>query len=866
MGSVSRSYSTRIENIILNNVEVQGNRYVAGFIAQMDDAPVQNIILDAIHVIGSSDNVGGLIGNVINSTSAYARQFNIEADDVHVTSTSGGNHGILYGYGSASNSTIRNSSVDGYNRVGGMAGDTMYQLSDVTVENCTISGIEEVGGILGLSNLGIRNSYVSNSTISGKTSTSKSVGGISGRSNNEILDSAVTHSTITNLGNNTGGIVGSGNCNVYRSSVYDCAVSGVNYVGGVSGINSETGSRTAYRTIIQATITASGIGAGGIVGYYQNNYSDNNIGRYTMYSNLIENSTISASYNAGGLIGQVDAMKTANAIYNNIIVANVDATNEPSTAGIVVGNGDALTTTMRDTLIYENSQLNGEVVSDLDIIGIEEKNYVTALELTEQSSYKGFSTNEFDFSPLPSGYYPILKNTPGQEMIPLPTSTFLLSTMSLVYQMNYMKSLPQVVAYASGINTINLEFSDLNEYVTVYVNDTPYSLTDKTMTYYYDYQTDLRIVVTDGLNAKEYVFTPNDVRKTILTIGNNYYYLDNGKLISNENREYTDSFIHLYDHYALTNDGKILDLESGVYQENNITNLSQKQKTTPLYTFTYQNELIDTYYSYSLINQEKEVDNQVFIKNGKVTMLKADSMYHGDSLIIDSYNNKDYLLVLGSDGKLYSLKSEIKYPNDFKNKEIVEMSSNVLGNSSFVLVRYQDESIYGFDYRTGVRIVSTVDKEVSIIDYFTERVRSTYQETFDSSYLDAYQETQKLVTKLEERSVEQVVGTNEQESYEYVEVYNPVKNSYELYEASSYLNDSSKVENMSINYDQSITDNIYQDYVLYSYYHTSLPGKVVSTKLNGLYIFIVICTFILTLSLGLILFKYLEYQKQRKLS
>ena len=80
-------------------------------------------------------------------------------------------------------------------------------------------------------------------------------------------------------------------------------------------------------------------------------------------------------------------MKTANQIYNNIIVANVETTNDPSTAGIVVGNGDALTTTMRNTLIYENSQLNGEIVSNLDIVGIDENNYGSASDLATQSTY-----------------------------------------------------------------------------------------------------------------------------------------------------------------------------------------------------------------------------------------------------------------------------------------------------------------------------------------------------------------------------------------------------------------------------------------------------------------------------------------------
>lgn len=848
VGSISQSYSTSIENIHLNNITVSGNNQVAGFIGQMDVADVQNITLKTVNVTGKLNYIAGLIGTVTNNVSTQAKHFYIDADDVHVISTGGTNHGILYGYGGCSNSTIKNSSVDGYNQVGGMSGSSSYDVSQVVVENSEVFGNQYVGGISGNSGRVIDSSTVFNSTISGENLDSLYVGGLAGNAGNEIRNSGVYHSRIINLGNYTGGVLGrTTGSNIYKNSVQDCVIFGNNYVGGVLGGNTETSHpRTLRYNTVQATINATGSGAGGIIGYYQNNNIDTTQGQYTLYSNLIENSSISSGYNAGGLIGQVDAMKTGNVIYNNIIVANVEATNDPSSAGIVVGNGDALTTTMRETLIYENSQLNGKIVSDLDIIGIEESNYGSASDLATQITYtnRGFSTNEFDFSPLSTGYYPILRNTPGQELIPLPTSTFQLSTMSLAYQINHMKSLPQVIAYSSGINTVNLEFSELNEYVTVYVNDTPYSLTDKTMTFYYDYQTDLRIVVTDGLNAKEYIFTPNDVKKTILTIGNHYYYLSDGKLITNESKEYNDTFIHLYDHYALTSDGRVLDLESGVYQENNITNLSRRQNNIPLYNFTYQNQKIDTYYSYSLIDQEKEVGNQVFIKNGKVTMLKSDLMYYGDQLIIDSYNNKDYLLVLGSDGKLYSLKSEIKYPNDFKNKEIVEMSSNILGNSSFVLVRYEDGSIYGFDYRTGVRIISTIDKEASIIDYFTDRVRSTYQDTFDESYQSAYQETQKLVTKLEEKSLEQVIDSKEKDTYEYVEVYDPVKKKYDIYEASSYLNGSSKVETIAVDYNKSINDNIYQDYTLYSYYHTSLPGKVVGTKVNGLYIFIGICTLI----------------------
>ena len=98
-------------------------------LAQMDEADVQNITLKTVNVIGSSNYVGGLIGAISNITTTQARHSYIEADDVHVVSTGGTNHGILYGHGGCSNSTIKNSSVDGNNQVGGMAGYPIYDAS-----------------------------------------------------------------------------------------------------------------------------------------------------------------------------------------------------------------------------------------------------------------------------------------------------------------------------------------------------------------------------------------------------------------------------------------------------------------------------------------------------------------------------------------------------------------------------------------------------------------------------------------------------------------------------------------------------------------------------------------------------------------
>ena len=67
------------------------------------------------------------------------------------------------------------------------------------------------------------------------------------------------------------------------------------------------------------------------------------------------------------------------------------------------------------------------------------------------------------------------------------------------------------------------------------------------------------------------------------------------------------------------------------------------------------------------------------------------------SAIIDTYNNKQYETILGEDGVMYDLLTKINYPSNFKNKDIIAMTSNVENNNNVVLVYYANGKVYGFN-------------------------------------------------------------------------------------------------------------------------------------------------------------------------
>ena len=75
---------------------------------------------------------------------------------------------------------------------------------------------------------------------------------------------------------------------------------------------------------------------------------------------------------------------------------------------------------------------------------------------------------------------------------------------------------------------------------------------------------------------------------------------------------------------------------------------------TPKYEFNYAGQTIKTYDTYSVIDGEV-IKKQLYVKNNKLEIIDIGLDAVGNSYIIDNYNDKEYLIYLGYDGKIHSL-------------------------------------------------------------------------------------------------------------------------------------------------------------------------------------------------------------------
>ena len=114
------------------------------------------------------------------------------------------------------------------------------------------------------------------------------------------------------------------------------------------------------------------------------------------------------------------------------------------------------------------------------------------------------------------------------------------------------------------------------------------------------------------------------------------------------------------------------------------------------------NNIAFTYGTYSTIDNKK-MTNQIFIKGINMGMISSNLNNLKNKVIIDNYNNKKVLVTLVN-GKLTSLMNDIKLPSDFINQNIIDMPSNINDDSSIILVKYDDNTYYAFDYKTSKKL------------------------------------------------------------------------------------------------------------------------------------------------------------------
>lgn len=860
-----------IDNVRINNNNIRGTRNVAGLLAYTYNTSTTDITARDCTIYGTSNFAGGIIAekpwiNAYNSFRYYGYNMNV----------TGVNYvGGLFGQGGAVGAYIYDSNITGINNgsmIGGISGYNNYENDNThLVSGCTIvASSSNVGGLHGRA-LHFNNGQVINTTIRQTNSSRTYVGGAWGYQDGYGHQNiSVVDVDIENAGDYTGGITGRLNSapSLTYSFTNNVTIKGRNYVGGVAG---SSNTARLYQNLTNVNINATGNYVGGAFGYISSIHATDNAYSAIVYECLIANSVVSGNNYVGGFVGNTNGSQLTPAkFYNNIIVADVTtkATSDVY-AGAINGrdNRNYAGISMTTFKLYENNRLNGQTLKNLKLSMIPTANLATSTNLKTQSYYTnfGYSTARWDFNSI-NTYFPRVKNwsggspRPEQKRLTIPTATIVFARMNkVIAPVDHI--IPNMVAYTSGINSINLEFDSFDEYTSfaVYDGETKVfeqGVDERCYTVNYDFQSKLKVVVTDGRNSKTYDYSNIDFRNLASTYGKKYAYIYNGELKGNiDNVKTKGKFIHIYNNLALTDELEVVDIISGEKLDGSFAfNVSLADNATPLYKFDYKDSKFDTFYNYTVIKRDGAdiiYDNQLLVKNGSIEIVDSNLDSYHNMVIIDNYSNDNYVTVLGENGNIYNLKSSIAMPSNFSNKSIRFMTNNINSDTSAVILVYDTGKIVVFDYRTGKEIKTEKSTEdVSIIEYFKQNfsnndplikneISSNYQEALDLKELlsDNPIEVDSngsfgLVDSTDNEEISEI----KKKSKNYVTYYNSVRDDYDILDVSSILNE----EDSTINDSSDIItekNKIYTSNALVEYYMKKSLFAEVFENINGLYIF-----------------------------
>ncbi|MCI5733059.1 MAG: hypothetical protein MR296_03395 [Tenericutes bacterium] len=832
-GIIGYEYGQYFKNINFDNINVTGASYI-GAVGNINST-VTNININNSSATGVS-YVGTLFGLSSGSTTT------VNASHINVTAT--GNYvGGIMGQGGvtylkASNIRVINNNASSSYTGGGIGHGPVYG------SNITDTYVESKGSYVGIVNgyNSVTGTISSNSEVIGKSY----VGGISGLG--YITNTSFSlNNKITATSNYAGGIAGQINYQTERVIVQNNEIKANIGAGGIAGYSD----KPVYSSFVNASITSTS-DAGGIIG--------RSGGVASVYNNIVASSTITSGTNVGGIYGNLTKMIDINASSppkneKNLVVAQLNTTDSNGIINNIVGNNEAYSKNINNTYIYEYNTMN-----DKKAYEIEDENvtYVKRDDLIKDTFYKnniGINSNWL-FNKVSNGYFPKLNYfVSSQADIEIPdwsVTSFSLEnennvsmlSRSMVFRRSLKKnvsyhSLPEVYVYASDADKINVEFSSKDSCSYFEIDGKKYNIDKRTYTFSYNYDKDFVIKVSDGLSSKEVKVSLNNIKHNIGTNDSKYYFLD-GKKLKGNIKDTSNKYNNIFNNYALRASGDIYD----VVNEKVVGKVSSNftlLDTKPLYEFEYNGNLIYTYYNYSVLNTD-EVNKQLIVKNGNLEMVSSTLNSNKTSIIIDSYNDKNILSVLGSDGVIYNLKDKIKFPDSLTNKNIKDMTSSINNKTSLILIEYKNGSIYGFDYRTGTILTNKkAEENVDIVTYFKDKF-TTDESAIDENVSTLYKESNDLYSSV----------NNTNKSNNYVRVYDPVKNKYVLYDTKKLTNKLSYNDKI----DRSIT--------LSNKFYSKSKGNKFLKGLNGVFILISILAFI---TMGLVLWYkniYLASKKNKK--
>lgn len=684
-----------LQNITMNNMYIEGNQSVGGLVANSQRINANNIYGNNVEVYAVypknmySSYIGGVFAEIPRKKGYKISNITLENSNIHGDGENVG--GIIGGtdftnndFGNAtsdiSNLTIKNSTIQGKNSVGGI-GTKLENTKNLTIEDCRIEGNNgaTVGGVA--MQLQGENISVKNCEIIGRMN----VGGIAASIIGDGVKNAyIINSNVSASNTNAGAAFATMNVedgeiqNIYAK---DCTVEAKSIVGGLVGTISNGTIKNSYNN---STVTATSDTAGGIVGKLNNTNMTTIRNISNIYNNYVAGATIEAPRNAGGFIGDVgkELNTEKDYYYSNYIEADVSSTGSVLASLGIAGrpNQNAV---LKDTYYYKYSKINGENPNIENEQYIPEESYLLEEQLKDASTYTEklkWISSEWNFNVLQNNKYPLIQS----------------------------------------------------EYL---------------------------------VTEQEGIDIPKD-------------------------------------------------------SENNIEALTQStSRLLAEHTFEYDNKIITTYPTFSVITEKTdkansairncklyEKDSKLYVVPTTLNAIKDKNTNEtiniipvANNLILDTYNGKEYETVLGTDGKIYDLKTPIKYPNDFKNSDIESIGNNLNTDSKEIEVTYTNGDVVKFNYQTGEILTSNVSAtEENLFNYIKDSISNITDNSTKVSdeYNKKYEESKKLEEKLVETPVEEAISienSNEKISTnnkKYVSIYNEETQEYEVYSEEEVLNTS----------------------------------------------------------------------------
>ena len=837
-----------VTNATSENNKIKGNAYVGGCIGIGNHYYSNTVTLrsrGANQEISGGSHVGGVIGRSVG------RIKDAKAENCKVTGTGNYVGGIV---GTSEYSTTSISSTN----------NTNYAISGANTKNVTVTGsMNYVGGISGYIVGTMSGAVLENSIV---TASGNNVGGITGfytgyignsassvsSSNFFLWHSYSVNSTIKGA-NNVGGIAG----NFIYGNIQYC------YVGNTS--------------IVATNNSAGGI-VGYFDNSKLSNIQYKASIKYNFIANTGEDKAVVANNSVGGLIGMTakklnydEDIEKYNNVECNLIVTDISSPGNYIDMGIGSvsgsGRGTIQSKYMNNIYVYNCSYLNGVQVGGIaeekesysmissaelstNIYTKNDKVYETELDEEGNETQKvvgniglNFGNARYDYS---NGDFPTLKTNYSanlywgsgnlnivQNKIPIPSRTveFTEDTLSLddmsISVMNLSllqeEELPDIFVYTSDIDKINIEFRNIDKTAKFNVtseNGTIVETSDikeQVYTLEYDFETPLEITVYNSSYSYKKQVEPENIRNLLSIVDDEYFYLSEDTVYSNK-RTLDGKYCNIYKNELLGKDGNIYDISTLNKIDDANKEIKLLDTQVPIVETSINNKKIQTFAHCSKVTQgdgENVYKNQqIFIKNGYMYVIDGKMNTKNNSVLIDTYNNKQYETILGEDGRMYDLLTEINYPSNFKNKDIIAMTNNIESNSNVVLVYYANGKVYGFNYVTGEEVYDNNVKgeNISLASYILDNL-SASNISYNIKKSDYIVATE-LASKLDKVSVDEAIDKINKDNGKDIEInIDKENNNNEIQENFGNLENSNGTGNNVLNTIKDSNNNLNNKYV-----------------------------------------------------